>query len=56
MGAPQAATAEPLTSQFICAPAQIFSGAPFWLKAPAAPHAVPVIATLKNSAITVGAA
>jgi hypothetical protein len=45
-----------MTSKFICTPAQIFSGTPFWFKAPAAPHTVPVMATLKNSAITVGAA
>ncbi len=45
-----------MTRQFICTPGQILTGAPFWFRAPAAPPGAPVIATLKNSAVTAGAA
>jgi hypothetical protein len=45
-----------MTRQFICTPGQVLTGAPFWFRAPAAPPGMPVIATLKDSAITAGAA
>jgi hypothetical protein len=45
-----------MTRQFICTPGQVLTGAPFWFRAPAATPGMPVIATLKNSAITAGAA
>jgi hypothetical protein len=43
-----------MTRQFICTPAQIADGAPFWFNAPAAPSGTAVIATLKNSQIIAG--
>jgi hypothetical protein len=44
-----------MTSQFICTPAQVAAGAPFWFHWPAAPRGATVIARLKNSQITAGA-
>jgi hypothetical protein len=43
-----------MTSQFICTPAQIADGAPFWFNAPRAPAGTTVLATLKNSQIVAG--
>jgi hypothetical protein len=45
-----------MTSQFICTPAQIADGAPFLFNSPTAPRGATVIARLKNSEITAGAA
>ena len=45
-----------MSRQFICTPAQAAAGVPFSFSSPAAPRAVPVIATLKYSAITAGPA
>jgi hypothetical protein len=45
-----------MSRQFICTPAQIEAGAPFWFYAPAAPHKATVIARLQNSEVTAVAA
>jgi hypothetical protein len=43
-----------MTRQFICTPAQVEAGVPFWFRSSAAPHGATVIATLKNSDIIAG--
>ena len=43
-----------MTRQFICTPAQVEVGVPFWFHSSAAPHGATVIATLKNSDIIAG--
>jgi hypothetical protein len=55
----RACVAEPawtfmMTTQFICTPAQIAGGTPFWFNAPVAPHGTTVLATLKNSQVIAG--
>jgi hypothetical protein len=44
-----------MTRQFICTPAQIADGAPFWFNSPAAPRGATVIARLNSSQVTAGA-
>jgi hypothetical protein len=41
-----------MSRQFICTPAQIAAGAPFWFYSPVAPHKATVIARLQNSEVT----
>jgi hypothetical protein len=43
-----------MTRQFICTPAQIADGAPFYFNSPTAPRRATVIATLQSSQVTAG--
>ena len=43
-----------MTGPFICTPAQVEAGVPFWFHSPAAPHGATVIAALKRTDIIAG--
>jgi hypothetical protein len=45
-----------VSRQFICTPAQVAAGAPFWFHSPVTPRGARVIAALEHSTITAGAA